>query len=220
MAIRTLDFMAKVSSRFVHEILPVATASVLGAMLVNHYGRQPASPPIVIQAQPSASEDAMVQSLREERELIASFVKRNQEREIGAARSGNGATQVAAGAPTPPSVADPPLPEPRTAAQKTAARLAPKAAARKKSAPAEAPLPPADRPALASETPPLLASLPPPAQIEPEPRARPIVRVASEVREWVADVAQASGRVAFRPGLPDWSSMPPLVRTLGFFRQN
>ena len=47
MAIRALDFMAKVSSRFVHEILPVATASVIGAMLVNHYGRQPASPPIV-----------------------------------------------------------------------------------------------------------------------------------------------------------------------------
>jgi hypothetical protein len=44
MAIHALDFMAKVSSRFVHEILPVATASVIGAMLVNHYGRQPASP--------------------------------------------------------------------------------------------------------------------------------------------------------------------------------
>jgi hypothetical protein len=55
MAIHALDFMAKVSSRFVHEILPVATASVIGAMLVNHYGRQPASPPIVIQAAPSAS---------------------------------------------------------------------------------------------------------------------------------------------------------------------
>jgi hypothetical protein len=81
MAIRALDFMAKVSSRFVHEILPVATASVIGAMLVNHYGRQPASPPIVIQAPPSASEDAMVQSLHEEHELIASFMKRSQERE-------------------------------------------------------------------------------------------------------------------------------------------
>ncbi|HEY1941323.1 MAG TPA: hypothetical protein VGH40_04295 [Roseiarcus sp.] len=49
---------------------------------------------------------------------------------------------------------------------------------------------------------------------------RPIVRVAGEVREWVADVAQASGRVAFLPGLPDWSSVPPLVRTPGFFGQN
>jgi hypothetical protein len=155
----------------------------------------------------------MVQSLREEHELIASFMKRNQERE-------SDATQVASVAPTPLSVADPPLPEPRPAAQKVVARFAPKAAARKKSAPAEAPAPQPDRPAIASETPPLPASLPPPAQIEPEPRARPIIRVASEVREWVADVAQASERVAFLPGLPDWSSMPPLVRTLGFFRQN
>jgi hypothetical protein len=220
MAIRALDFMAKVSSRFVHEILPVATASVIGAMLVNHYSRQPASPPIVIQAPPSASEAAMVQSLREERELIASFVKRNQERTIDPERSGAAATQVASVASTPLSVADPPVPEPRPAPQKTVARLAPKAAARKKSTPAEAPAPQPDRPAVASETPPLLASLPPAAQIEPEPRARPIVRVAGEVREWVADVAQASGHMAFLPGLPDWSSMQPLVRTLSFFRQN
>jgi hypothetical protein len=220
MAIRAFDFMAKFSSRFVHEILPVATASVIGAMLVNHYGRQPASPPIVIQAPPSASEDAILQSLREEHELVASFMRRNQERESGAERSGGDATQVASGAPTALSVVDPPLPEPRPAAQKAVAKLAPKAAARKKSAPTEAPAPQPDRPAVASETPPLPASLPPPAQIEPEPRARPIIRVAGEVREWVADVAQASERVAFPPGLPDWSSMPPLVRTLGFFRQN
>jgi hypothetical protein len=62
MAIRSLDLVTKLSSRFAYEILPVTTASVIGAMLVNHYGRQPPSPPIVIQAPPSASEDAMVQS--------------------------------------------------------------------------------------------------------------------------------------------------------------
>ena len=219
MAIRALDFMAKVSSRFVHEILPVATASVIGAMLVNHYGRQPASPPIVIQAPPSASEDAMVQSLREEHELIASFMKRNQERASDAEHSGIDATQVASVAPTSLSLVGPPLPEPRPVAQKAVARLAPKPAARKKSAPAEAAAPRLDPPAVAPEIPPLLASSPPPTQIEFEPRARPIVRVAGEVREWVADVAQASGRVALLPGLPDWSSAP-LVRTLGFFRQN
>jgi len=101
MAIHALDFMAKVSSRFVHEILPVATASVIGAMLVNHYGRQPASPSIVIQAAPSASEDAMVQSLREEHELIASFMKRNQETANDAERPGSAATQVASLAPPP-----------------------------------------------------------------------------------------------------------------------
>ena len=220
MAIRALDFMAKVSSRFVHEILPVATASVIGAMLVNHYGRQPASSPIVIQAPPSASEDAMVQSLREEHELIASFMKRNQERESDVERSGNDATRVVSVAQTPLSLVDPPLPEPRPTAQKAVLRLTPKPAARKKSAPTETPGPQQVPPAVLSETPQLLASSSPPAQVEFEPRARPIIRVAGEVREWVADVAQASGRVAFLAGLPDWSSVPPLVRTLGFFRQN
>jgi hypothetical protein len=220
MAIHALDFMAKVSSRFVHEILPVATASVIGAMLVNHYGRQPASPPIVIQAAPSASEDAMVQSLREEHELIASFMKRNQERASDAERPGSAATQVASLAPPPLSLVDPPLPEPRPAAQKAVVRLAPKPTARKRPASTEAPAPQPDPPAVASETPPLMASSPPPAQIEFEQRARPIIRVAGEVREWIADVTQASGRAAFLPGLPDWSSAPPLIRTLNFFRQN
>ncbi len=219
MTIRALDFMAKVSSRFVHEILPVATASVIGAMLVNHYGRQPVSPPIVIQAQPSASEDAMVQSLREEHELIASFMKRDQEREIDAEGSGSAATQVASVAPTPLSVADPPLPEPRPAAQKTVARLAPKPAARKKSAPMEPAAVQADPPAITWE-PPLPDLLPPPAQNEPELGVRPIVRVVGAMGEWVADVAQAPGRVAFLSRLPDWPSLPPLIRPLAFFRQN
>ena len=184
MAIRALDFMAKVSSRFVHEILPVATASVIGAMLVNHYGRQPASPPIVIQAPPSASEDAMVQSLREEHELIASFMKRReefvrhrQESDAGAFGDRRDAGRVdRAGAAFHRRSAA--ARATTGSAQKAVARLAPKAAARKKSAPTEAPSLQPDPPAIASETPPLLASSPPPAQIELEPRARPIVRVA------------------------------------------
>jgi hypothetical protein len=220
MAIRALDLIAKVSSRFVSEILPVAVASVIGAMLVNHYGLQPASRPIVVQAQPSASEDAMVQSLREERELIASFAKRNQDGELDAEHSASAATQVASLAPPPLSVADPPLPEPRPAAQRAVVRPAPKAAVRKKPAPAEAPLPQPDPAAVATETPVLVDSLPPPARIEPESRARPIIRVASALGGWVADVAQAPARVAFLPRWSDWSSMPPLIRPLSFFRQN
>jgi hypothetical protein len=223
MANRALDLMAKVSSRFVHEILPVATASLIGAMLVNHYGRQPAS--VVVQAQPSASEDAMVQSLREEHELIAGFMQRREEfakrrLEMDAERS-SGATQATSVAMTLLPVVDPTPREPRPAmAPKAVARVAPKAAARKKSAPAEAPSLQSDPPAIALETPPLLDSSPPPAQVEPESSARPIIRAAGAMREWVTDLAQASGRVAFLPRLPDWPSMPPLVRTLGFFRQN
>jgi hypothetical protein len=227
MANRALDLMAKISSRFAHEILPVATASVIGAVLVNHYGRQPASPSIVVQAQPSASEDAVVQSLREEHELIASFVRR---RGVCEAQTGNGrrafGRRVDAGrigrADAALNRRDPP---PRRAAarrqrQSGRAGCAKSAAARKKSAPAEAPLLQSDLPAIALETPPLLDSLPPPAQVEPESSARPIIRAAGAMREWVADVAQAPGRVAFPSRLPDWPSMPPLVRTLGFFRQN
>jgi hypothetical protein len=225
MANRALGLMAKVSSRFVHEILPVATASVIGAILVNHYGPQ-ASPSVVVQAQPSASENAMVQSLRDEHELIASFMKRREEfvrhrQEMDADHPVIGATQAAWIAPALFPVVDPPLPEPRSAAaQKAIARVAPKAAARKKSGPAEAPALQLDPPAIALETPPLPDPLPPPAQIEPEPRARPIVRAADAMGEWVADVVQASGRVAFLPRWPDWASLSPLIRPLGFFRQN
>jgi hypothetical protein len=217
MVIRALDLMTKVSSRLAYEILPVTTASVIGAMLVIHYNHQPPSPPIVIQAPQSASEDAMVQSLREEHEFLGSFVKRNQEREIDAERSGNDATQVASLAPPPLSLVDPPLPEPRPAAQKTVVRLSPKPAGRKKPAPTETPAPEPDPPAFVSQAPPPAASSPPPAQTEFEPSPRPIIRIAGEVRERVEDVAQASGHVAFLSGLLDWSSAPSFARTLNFF---
>jgi hypothetical protein len=220
MAIRVLDLMAKVASRFVHELLPVALASVIGALAVNHYGRQPASPSIVVQAQPSASENAIAQSLREDHELIASFMKRTQDREIDDRRSESLGTQVASVAPIAFSLADPPLPEPRPAApQKAVARLAPKAATRKKPTLTEAPAPQPDPPAIASENPVLVSSAPP-AQIEFEPRARPMIRLAGAVREWAADVAQAPGRVAFMPRWPDWPSAPSLIRPLAFFRLN
>jgi hypothetical protein len=219
MAIRALDLMTKLSSRFAYEILPVTIASVIGAMLVNHYGHQPPSTAIVIQARPSASEEAMVQSLREEHEFIASLTRRDPKEVSGPERPASAATQVASRAPPFLSLVDPPLPEPRPA-QKTAARLAPKPAARKKPAQTEAPALQPDAPAVASDSQALLASPAPSAQIEREPRAGPIIRVAGEVREWVADIAQASERVAFLPSLPDWSSPPLLVRTLGFFRQN
>ena len=176
----------------------------------------------MVQAQPSASEDAIAQSLREEHELIASFVKRTQEMEIDDKRSESVGTQVASVAPPPLFVADsrPCLSHDRRPPQKAVTRVAPKAAARKRFPPAEAlALEPAP-PAIVSETPPFLDSLPPPAQFESESRARPIIRFAGAVLEWVADVAQAPGRVAFLSRLPDWPSMPPLIRPLAFFRQN
>jgi hypothetical protein len=221
MAIRVLDLMAKVASRFLHELLPVALASVIGALVVNHYGRQPASPSIVVQAQPSASENAIAQSLREDHELLASFMKRNQERETDDRRSDSVSAQVASVAPIALSLADPPLPEPRPAsAQKAVGRLPSKAAAKKKSAPTEAPTSQLGPPEIASDNPSMLASSPAPAQLEFEPQARPMVRLAGAVREWAADVAQAPGRIAFVPRMPDWPSAPSLIRPLAFFRLN
>jgi hypothetical protein len=218
MAIHVLDSMGKLASRFVHELLPVALASVIGTLVVNHYARQPASPSVVVQAQPSASEDAIAQSLREEHELIASFVKRSQDRDNGDQRSDDLGTQAA---PIAFSLADPPLPEPRpAAAPKTVARLAPKVAVKKKLAPTEAPPPELDLPTIAPESPPMLASSPAPAQLEFEPRVRPVIRLAGAVREWAADIAQAPGRVAFAPRWPDWPSAPSLIRPLALFRQN
>src|ERR1700761_8093404 len=159
MAIRVLDLTARFASRFVHELLPVALASVVGTLVVNHYARQPASSSIVVQAQPSASENAIAQSLREEHELIASFVKRSQDRDNGDQRSDDLGAQAA---PIAFSLTDPPIPEPRPAASpKAVARLAPKVAVRKKLAPTEAPPPELDVPTTAPERPPMLASSPP-----------------------------------------------------------
>jgi hypothetical protein len=44
MAIHALDVVTKLSSRFAYEILPVTVASVIGAILVNHYRYQTPSP--------------------------------------------------------------------------------------------------------------------------------------------------------------------------------
>jgi hypothetical protein len=194
---------------------------VIGALVVNHYGRQLASPAIIVQAQPSASENAIAQSLREDHELIANLMKRTEERDSDDRRSESLGAQVASVAPIAFSLADPPLPEPRPASsQKTVARLAPKVALKKKSVLTEAPTPQPDAPAVTSENPPMLVSSSPPAQFEFEPQARPTIGFAGAVREWVADVTQAPGRLAFASRWPDWPSAQSLIRPLSFFREN
>ena len=76
------------------------------------------SPPIVVQAPASASENAIAQSLRDEHEFIAAFMKRDQENASGEDRAASAATQVASLAPPPLSLVDPPLPEPRPVSAK------------------------------------------------------------------------------------------------------
>jgi hypothetical protein len=193
MPIRALGLLSKVSSKFAHEVLPVAAASVIGTMLVNHYGRQP-PPSIVVQA-PPPSEDAVLQSLHEEHELIADYVKRKQELE--AKRLAVDAPELApAEAAASPVVESHPIKPRSSSAEKAAPRPAPTPAPEKK---------------LAVQNPPPLASNAmtgsPPAQPEPsevDGPAAQTVRFAGAVRDRFVDAAWFSARL-------------PVVRRFGGF---
>ena len=221
MAIHVLNSMGKLASRFVHELLPVALASVIGTLVVNHYARQPASPSVVFQAQPSASENAIAQSLREEHELIASFVKLTQDK-TNDKHSESVGSEVASVATLPSFARRSAHPRAATCggAESGRANSRQKLRSEKGSATTEAPPSELDLAKVAPDSPPMLASPPPAAQLAFEPRARPIIRLAGAVRGWAADVAQAPGRVAFAPRWPDWPSAPSVIRPLAFFRQN
>jgi hypothetical protein len=51
---RAFASLSKFLSKFFHDGLPVALASVLGAMLVGQYNRAPASSPIIVQRRPTS----------------------------------------------------------------------------------------------------------------------------------------------------------------------
>jgi hypothetical protein len=88
-----LGTISKISSKFFHEVMPVVLASVIGTILVNHYSRQPISPPVVVQATPPASAEAMFQTLRDEQVLIADYLRRDAEQgPAGFGREGRGAS--------------------------------------------------------------------------------------------------------------------------------
>jgi hypothetical protein len=131
-------FVSKISSKFLHEVAPVALASVVGTVLVNHYARQP--PPVVVQAKPPANAEEVLKTLRDEQELIAEFLKRDG----AAAPTASG--QAEALKPTLAALAadDWPTPPRRpAAARKAAPRPAQKAAAEKKAAASDATIAPA-----------------------------------------------------------------------------
>jgi len=70
--------ISKIASKFFHEVMPVALASVIGTMLVNYYSRHPASPSVLVQAaQPPASAEAVLQTLHDEHALIVDYLKRD-----------------------------------------------------------------------------------------------------------------------------------------------
>jgi hypothetical protein len=74
-----LASLSKFFSKFFHEGLPIALASVVAAMLVGQYTRLPASTPIVVQSPPLPGAQAKAQALSDEHELILELLKRDAE---------------------------------------------------------------------------------------------------------------------------------------------
>lgn len=197
--------ISKISSKFFHEVMPVALASVIGTMLVNHYSRQPASPSVVVQApQPPAPPEAILQTLHEEHELIVNYLQREADlkRATDAAQS-RAASAAAADRPgkvrQAPVEKATPLPPPRPEPEKSIAVRDPDAMA------------------------PDAASVVRPARPEPgaapEPSAAPDLSdvgaarragVVHTIRDWIVDVAQAPAR-AIAQRLLDDPPTPPMT---------
>ena len=72
-----LGFLSKASTKFFHEVAPVALASVIGTMLVNHYSHSMTPAPVVFH--PPSPPDAIIQTLHDEHQLIIDYLKRDAE---------------------------------------------------------------------------------------------------------------------------------------------
>ena len=117
-----LGFLSKASSKFFHEVTPVALASVIGTVIVNHYSHGAAPPPVILQPPPHLP-DAVVEALRDEHQLIVDYLKRDaQAKQATADEGGPGRTATPA-----PAVKEAPT-RPRVAStEKTGPRPRPKA---------------------------------------------------------------------------------------------
>ena len=190
-----LGTISKISSKFFHEVMPVMLASVIGTVVVNHYSRQPASQPVIVQAPPSpASADAVFQALRDEHELITDYLKRDAD----AKRDADSIRGPAP--PAAPVVEDRSIKIHPVSVEKAALRPPPKPAPEKKIA-ARDPEPP----------PPDLAIVAPPARAEfIEVTAKVDPGVVGTVRDWIVNVSALPARaLALRPfGQPPTPPLP------------
>jgi hypothetical protein len=166
-----LGMISKISSKFFHEVMPVALASVIGTMLVNHYSRQPISPPVVVQATPPASAEAMFQTLRDEQVLIADYLRRDARRDADSARERASSAM--------PAVED----RPNKTRPVSAEKAAPRPPVR----------PPSEKTIAARDPAPLElapAVVAPPARAEPgEAPAARHAGVVDTVRDWIVNVS-------------------------------
>ena len=117
-----LGLLSKASTKFFHEVTPVALASVIGTVIVNHYSHGAAPPPVIVQPPPHLP-DAVVETLRDEHQLIIDYLKRDaQAKQATTDEGGPGRTATAA-----PAVKETPT-RPRVAStEKTGPRPRPKA---------------------------------------------------------------------------------------------
>jgi hypothetical protein len=189
-----LGSISKISSKFFHEVMPVALASVIGTMLVNHYSRQPASPSVVVQApQPPASAEAVLQTLHEEHELIVDYLRRDAD------------AALVRGSPAAPAVEDRPNKVRTVSAERATPRPPPRPAPEKQIA-ARDPEPLA---------PVLLVTAAPLPPAEPA-AARPArsAGVVDTVRDWAFNISALPGR-ALALRLFDDPPAPPLPLPVG-----
>ena len=71
-----LPFLKRFGAKLVCEFLPAAAVSLIGAALLNHYGRAPAPPPTVV-ADPASAE--MLKMAREEHARIVVLMEKREE---------------------------------------------------------------------------------------------------------------------------------------------
>ena len=120
-----LGFVSKASTKFFHEVAPVALASVIGTILVNHYSHSRTPESVVVQ-QPAPPPDAILQTLHDEHQLIVDYLKRDAEArqaitdEESLARAAPAAPAAKDG-PAKPRVVlvEKPTPRPRPKAEKS-----------------------------------------------------------------------------------------------------
>jgi hypothetical protein len=193
-----LGMISKTSSKFFHEVMPVALASVIGTMLVNHYSRQPASPSIVVQAPPPAAREAMFQTLRDEHELIVDYLRRDADAQRAA--------EAARDRPPPaaPAVEDRPNKVRLVSAEKAAPHPPQKSAPEKAIAPRD---PEPLAPVLAVTATPL-----PPAESVAATPAKS-AGVVDSVRDWIVNVSLTPAR-ALAPRLFGDRPTPPMPVTV------
>ena len=116
-----LRFFSKASSKFFHEVAPVALASVIGTILVNHYTHATAPAPVLVQSAPPRPDNAIVQTLHEEHQLIVDYLRRDAEAKEAVSDEGSSARR----APGSVATKDGPA-KPRLAQEKAARRARPK----------------------------------------------------------------------------------------------